>query len=185
MPHTGVDPIVIASHIITASQSIVSRNVNPLDSMVITFAMINGGTAHNIIPDEVKIVGTVRTLSPDARRLAEKRLGEICHGIAHAMGGTADYMYEHGYPVTVNDVEAADLFRRVNGEDLQPDTTPVMGGEDFSFYGQHVPACFFWLGLVSHGEQGYPNLHAPNFDFNDQAIAPGVRAMCRLATAVV
>ena len=80
--------------------------------------------------------------------------------------------------------DTADFFRQNVGEDLQPDTLPVMGGEDFSFYGQHVPACFFWLGLAPAGTSTYPNLHAPTFDFNDEAIGAGVRAMCRLATAV-
>ena len=181
MPHTGVDPIVVASHIITASQSIASRNVDPLDSIVVTFAQFHAGTAHNVIPGVAELHGTVRTLRPETRRLAEERLGELARGVASAFGATVEYTYEHGYPVTSNDPEMVALFRRVNGEDLQPDQPPVMGGEDFSFYGQHVPACFYWLGLVPAGDTAYPNLHAAEFDFNDDAIPVGVRAMCRLA----
>lgn len=181
MPHTGVDPIVVACHIVTAAQSIASRGVDPLDSIVVTFSQFNAGTAHNIIPGTVEIHGTVRTLQEDTRQFAERRLGEIAHGVASAFGAQVDYVYEHGYPVTVNDASMAAHFRANVGENLQPDCVPVMGGEDFSFYGHHVPACFFWLGLRAPGQSTYPNLHAPQFDFNDEAIPVGVRAMCRLA----
>lgn len=183
MPHTGIDPIVVASHIISASQTIASRNLDPLDELVVTFAQFHAGTAHNIIPGVAELHGTVRTLKPETRRMAEERLGELARGIAAAFGASVEFVYEHGYPVTFNDVDMAAHFREVVGEDLQPDQPPVMGGEDFSFYGQHVPACFYWLGLVPSGQEGYANLHAPEFDFNDDAIAVGVRAMCRLATA--
>lgn len=182
MPHTGVDPIVVASHIVAASQVIASRNVDPLDSVVVTYAQFHSGTAHNIIPGAADLTGTVRTLKPETRKLAEQRLNEIANGVASAFGAQAEFKYEHGYPVTYNDLDMAKLLKRTVGEDLQPDTMPVMGGEDFSFYGQHVPACFYWLGLVPSGANGYPNLHAPEFDFNDDAIPVGVRAMCRLAT---
>jgi len=183
MPHTGVDPIVVACHIVTAAQTIASRGVDPLDSVVVTFAQFHAGTAHNIIPGTVEIHGTVRTLREETRKFAERRLGEIAHGVAAAFGAEVEYVYEHGYPVTVNDVAMAAMFRQHVGEDVQPDCVPVMGGEDFSFYGHHVPACFYWLGLKAPGQEGYPNLHAPEFDFNDDAIAVGVRAMCRLAMA--
>lgn len=183
MPHTGIDPIVVACHIVTASQTIASRGVDPLDSVVVTFAQFHAGTAHNIIPGSVEIHGTVRTLREETRKFAKRRLGEIAHGIAAAFGAEVEYEYEYGYPVTVNDPSMAALFRARVGEDVQPDCVPVMGGEDFSFYGQHVPACFYWLGLKYEGQAGYPNLHAPEFDFNDDAIAVGVRAMCRLAMA--
>lgn len=181
MPHTGVDPIVVACHIITAAQTIASRGVDPLDSIVVTFSQFNAGTAHNIIPGTVEIHGTVRTLQEETRQFAERRLGEIAQGVASAFGAQVDYVYEHGYPVTVNDPTMAAHFRANVGENLQPDCVPVMGGEDFSFYGHHVPACFFWLGLRAPGQSSYPNLHAPQFDFNDEAIPVGVRAMCRLA----
>lgn len=185
MPHTGVDPIVVASHIVAACQTIASRNVDPLDSVVVTFAQFHAGSAHNVIPGVAELNGTVRTLRADTRKFAEQRLNEIAHGVASAFGASAEFVYEHGYPVTYNDLDMAALFRREVGEDVQPDTAPVMGGEDFSFYGQHVPACFYWLGLVPEHQSGYPNLHAPEFDFNDDALAVGVRAMCRLATAPV
>lgn len=185
MPHTGIDPIVVASHIVTAAQSIASRNVDPLDSLVITFAQFNAGTAHNIIPERAELVGTVRTLRPETRAFAERRLTELVHGIAAAHGATADFQFEYGYPAVINDADLVETFRAQVGETVMPETLPVMGGEDFSFYGQHIPACFYWLGLMGPGQTHYPNLHAPEFDFNDAAIPVGVRAMCRLATAPV
>lgn len=183
MPHTGIDPIVVASHIVTAAQSIASRSVDPLDSMVITFAQFDAGSAHNIIPEHATLVGTVRTLRPETRQLAERRLTELVHGIAASFGAIAEFRYEQGYPAVYNDPDLVEVFRNHAGETHMPDPTPVMGGEDFSYYGQHVPACFYWLGLMGPNETSYPNLHAPEFDFNDAAIPVGVRAMCRLAAA--
>jgi amidohydrolase len=185
MPHTGIDPIVVASHIVVAAQAIVSRSVDPLDAMVITFGQITGGTAHNIIPEHAELVGTVRTLRPDTRALAERRLQEVVQGVAQAHGATAHLEFDHGYPAVYNDPDLVDEFRQHVGETIMPDPLPVMGGEDFSFYGQHIPACFYWLGLMAEGQTSYPNLHAPEFDFNDAALPVGVRAMCRLATAPI
>lgn len=185
MPHTGIDPIVVASHLIVAMQSIVSRAVSPLDSLVITFGQVQAGTAHNIIPERADLVGTVRTLTAEARALAERRINEVANGVAAAFGTRIEVDYEYGYPAVVNDADLVDVFKASVGERVMADPIPVMGGEDFSFYGQQVPACFYWLGLMAPGQTSYPNLHAPEFDFNDAALPVGVRAMCRLATAPV
>ncbi|MEQ1932484.1 MAG: amidohydrolase [Fimbriimonadaceae bacterium] len=180
MPHTGVDPILMASHLVVALQSISSRNVSPLDSIVVTVAMFHAGTATNIIPDTVELQGTIRTLKADTRVFAEQRLRSITANLTEAFGGSAEIDFINGYPVTVNDAAAADRFR-ATVENLQPDVEPTMGAEDFSYYGLEIPACFFWLGLVPPGQTSYPNLHAPEFDFNDAAIPVGVKAMCQLA----
>jgi amidohydrolase len=180
MPHTGVDPILMASHLVVALQSISSRNVSPLDSVVVTVAMFHAGTATNIIPDTVELQGTIRTLKADTRSFAEQRLRSITANLTEAFGGSAEIDFINGYPVTVNDAAAADRFR-ATVENLQPDVEPTMGAEDFSYYGLELPACFFWLGLVPPGQTSYPNLHAPEFDFNDAAIPVGVKAMCQLA----
>lgn len=180
MPHLGFDPVMVSAQIITALQTISSRNVSPLDSVVCTIGSIHGGTATNIIPDTVELAGTIRTLRNETREYAEKRMRAIVEGVATALGATVDIRVNKGYPVTVNDADAAEIFRStVDG--LTPDVEPTMGAEDFSYYGQTTPACFFWLGLVPEGQTGYPNLHAPEFDFNDDAIPVGVRAMCKLA----
>lgn len=185
MPHTGIDPIVVASHIVVAIQSIASRAVDPLDSMVITIGQIQSGTAHNIIPERADLVGTVRTLRPETQALAERRIKEVVEGVAAAFGTHAEVDFEHGYPAVVNDADLVEVFKSSVGERVMVDPPPVMGGEDFSFYGLQVPACFYWLGLRAPDQTSYPNLHAPEFDFNDEALPVGVRAMCRLAAAPV
>lgn len=183
MPHLGIDPIIVASHIVTALQSIASRNVSPLDSIVVTIGVIKAGTAHNVIPDVATMVGTLRTLTPETRDLGERRIGEIARSIGAAFGAQVEIDFNRGYPVTHNDAGATAHMRNVLGGIglWEGEVPPVMGGEDFSFYGQHVPASFYWLGLMSEGQESYPNLHAAEFDFNDEALPVGIRAMCELA----
>lgn len=180
MPHLGVDPVMVSAQIINALQTISSRGVSPLDSIVVTVGSIHGGTATNIIPDTVDLAGTIRTLRAETREFGEQRMRAIVEGVASSLGASVEIRVNKGYPVTSNDPDAAARFRRTV-EGLQPDVEPTMGAEDFSYYGQTTPACFFWLGLVPEGQTSYPNLHAPEFDFNDDAIPVGVKAMCQLA----
>jgi len=186
MPHTGIDPIVVSGHILVALQTIASRGISPLDSIVVTIGKIEAGTANNVIPDTAKLVGTLRSLRSDTREFGEKRIREIATNVAAAFGATAEVEWLYGYPVTHNDGVATAEFRAAAGTAFGPsllpdDVEPVMGAEDFSFYGQHVPACFYWLGLLPQDQTSYPNLHAPEFDFNDDALPVGIRAMCTLA----
>jgi len=187
MPHLGVDPIVAASHCVTALQTIPARNTDPLDSVVVTVANFHaGGIAHNVIPGEARFAGTVRTLDDHVREAAKERFHEIVHHTARAHGCHADIEYIEGYPVTRNDEALTDRWFNAMRATFGPDPVgaverPIMGGEDFAFYGAHVPACFFLLGLRPIGQTGCPGLHAPDFDFNDDAIPVGVEAMCRLA----
>ena len=186
MPHFGIDPIVVASHIVVALQTIASRNVSPLDSIVVTIGKVEAGTTNNVIPNEAKLIGTLRTLTAATRELGEEKIKRIAKDVAQAFGATAKTEWLYGYPVTWNDADATADFRKaiepVFGNKLQrEDVEPVMGAEDFSFYGEHVPACFYWLGLLNPDQERYPNLHAPEFDFNDAAIPVGIRAMCTLA----
>lgn len=186
MPHLSVDPIVVASHIVTALQTIASRNVSALDSVVVTIGMVKAGSAHNIIPDTAELIGTLRTLCEETRRLAQRRIQEIAENVAKGFGAEATIEMEDGYPVTYNDPSATRHLRKTLsttfGDNLLPgDVPPVMGGEDFSFYGKEVPAAFYWLGLLDEGQDRYPNLHAPEFDFNDRALEVGIQAMCQLA----
>ena len=184
-PHVGVDPIVVSAHIVTALQSIASRNVDPLDSVVVTIGAINAGTAHNVIPTTAMLRGTLRTLRPETKSLGCKRIKEIAENIASAFGARATVDLREGYPVTTNEVCATDRFRgvakQVFGDGLLADCQPVMGGEDFSFYGAHCDACFYFIGVKPKGGDKYPNLHAPDFDFNDDAIPVGMKAMVSLA----
>jgi len=185
-PHFGADPIVAASQCVTALQTIASRNVSPLDSIVVTVAVISGGTARNIIPQSVRFVGTMRTLTPGVRVLGKRRFYEIVESTARAMGCEAQIEWEEGYPVTNNDPGATRRFfevaeRTLGTARVQAVDAPSMGGEDFSYYGQRVPACFFVLGVCPKDRTSYPTLHQPEFDFNDDALPTGIEVMCGLA----
>lgn len=189
-PHLGRDPIVAASALIGALQSIASRTVSPIDSVVVTVGRIHAGSAKNVIPESAHLEGTIRTLRAETRTEATHRLKLIADQVATAYGCRADVDLQEGYPVTSNDPELVDHFNKVAQETIGAERVghvdePSMGGEDFSFYGHHVPACFYLLGLLPDGEDPLriPQLHQPTFDFNDGAIATGVEMMCRLALA--
>ncbi len=186
-PHYGIDPIVAGAHIVTALQTIASRTVGPLDSVVVTVGEFKAGVAHNVIPDEALLRGTLRTLRAETDLLARRRVEEIVSGVADALGAHAQVVWgANPYPVVVNDAEATERFRTIaraaiGSEFVHEELNPSMGGEDFAFYGQEIPACFYWLGLLPEGREAYPNLHAPEFDFNDAAIPTGSTLMCELA----
>jgi amidohydrolase len=187
-PHVSADPVVAAAAIVGALQTICSRNVDPLDSIVVSVTCMHGGMVHNVIPDRVDLAGTVRTLLPETQALAQRRIKEIAESVAAGFGCNAEVRYDLGYPVTRNDESMADVFNTVateafGPERIQPLETPVMGGEDFSFYCHEVPSCFFALGLIPPGKtwDQMPQLHQPTFDFNDEAIPVGIEAFCRLA----
>jgi len=189
-PHLANDPIVAASSVVTALQTIASRAASPLDSVVCTVGKIAGGSATNVIPQTVELAGTIRTLRSETRRMARDRLFTIAESAAAAHGCRAEVDFQEGYPVTRNDDALTAHFFSVAHEALGADRVelmpePSMGGEDFSYYGQHVPACFFLLGLLPRGEDPskMPLLHQPEFDFNDDAISTGVEMFCRLALA--
>lgn len=187
-PQYSADPVVAMAQIITAVQTIASRNVAPQDSIVVTIATVSGGTARNIIPSSVSFMGTMRTLTPETRVLGRQRFFEIVLGVARAMGCQADITWKEGYPVTFNHADSTAKFFRIAEQTLGSDRVqqvahPSLGGEDFSFYGQHVPACFFILGVRPRGVETYPSLHQPEYDFNDEALETGIEMMCRLALA--
>jgi len=186
-PHLCIDPVVVAAHVITALQTIASRRVNPVDAVVVTVADLRAGShANNIIADSATFNGTIRTLRDDTRALAEQEFKKIVAGVCESLGARAEIEWHVGYPSTRNDEGATERFRRIARETLGPQRYqerehPTMGGEDFSFYGRHVPACFFFLGLKPEGG-ACPGLHTPKFDFNDAALPTGIEMMCRLAT---
>lgn len=185
-PHKGVDTVVVASHIIVALQSIVARSVDPLQSLVITIGKLHAGHAHNIIPERAQMRGTLRALSDEMATLGKRRVTETVEHVAKAFGATATVKWTGHYPVVVNDADATARFQTIareiiGSENVLEEESPSMGGEDFSFYGKIVPACFYFLGLLPEGQTTYPNLHAPTFDFNDDAIPTGIRLMAELA----
>ncbi len=184
-PHRSADPILCASALVLSLQSVVSRNVNPLESAVVSITILEAGSAFNVIPDQAALRGTLRSLSEETRCLLEERVAAIAAGIAAAHGCTARCDFQRGYPVTVNHDDAVERFERTARAALGDAcvarlAAPVMGGEDFAYYGERVPACFWALGIAPAGGTS-PQLHAPDFDFNDDAIATGVELMCELA----
>lgn len=186
MPHTGIDPILITAHIVTALQSIASRNINPVESVVVTIGKITAGTANNIIPNTAEMLGTLRTLNEANRTFAMKQLPHLVSSVAEAFGGSATLEFNQGYPVTANDANLVTHLRKtlstvLHDGMIQADIDQMMGAEDFSFYGRAVPACFYFIGVRPPGQETYPNLHAPEYNFTDEAIPVGVNAMTALA----
>lgn len=190
-PHMTIDPIVIASHVVLAVQTIASRRVSPVDSVVVTVAGFNaGGAANNVIPDTAHLRGTIRTLRDQTREMAEKEFRHIVESVCASFGARAEVIWQSGYPVTANEPKATERFRQIARKAFGTARVierehPTMGGEDFSYYGRYVPACFYFLGLKPDGLASYPGLHTPKFDFNDDALATGVEMMVRLATEPV
>jgi len=188
-PERAIDPVVVAAHLVTAFQTIASRRTEPNDAVVLTVGAIHAGEAHNVIPDTAQMRGTIRTLLPETRTMAEREFRRICQSIAAAFGAEAEIEWHSGYPVTFNDPDATEHFRTVARSVLGDKAAthliekdkPTMGGEDFSYYGHHCPACFFLLGLRPDHMDAYPNVHTPKFDFNDDAIALGVELFCALS----
>ncbi|HWP12440.1 MAG TPA: M20 aminoacylase family protein [Ramlibacter sp.] len=185
IPHLTVDPVVMTAQIISALQSIASRNLNPLDALVVSVCSMETSQTNvfNVIPDFVKLIGTVRSFRPETRDMAEKRIKEIVGGVAQAMGGRADIEYKRGYPSTINsELEAqfaAKVGERVFGkQNVFTDAEPTMGGEDFSYMLQARPGAYVFLG-----QGGGPNncfLHNPGYDFNDEVIPLGAGFLAAL-----
>ena len=173
-PNETIDPVVASAQIISALQTIASRNCDPLDSVVISVTAVKAGEAYNVIPQTAEMKGTVRTLSKDMRALAEKRLREIVTGVAAAMGCTAVIDYELGYPVTFNHAEQTSFVAKVAGSlvgsgNVDLAVPPTMGSEDFSFMLEERPGSYIFMG---NGDSA--GLHHPAYDFNDKAIPVGV-----------
>jgi amidohydrolase len=183
-PHLGIDPIVIGSQIVLALQTIGSRNVNPIDSSVITVGFMKGGSAFNVIPDELHLGGTVRAFRPEVRDLLERRIGEVARGIASTHGATVEFAYRRGYGPTINHANetefAAEVAAEICGADCVLRTVePSMGAEDFSFMLNARPGAMVWLGN-GPGESGC-FLHNARYDFNDEALVTGASFFARLA----
>ena len=184
-PHAGRDPIVTTCEAVVNLQQFVSRDLDPTEPAVITVGKINAGTATNIIPDTAVIEGTARTLSPGAREAIRAAIERRCAGVAAANDCSIRFEWFEGYPPTVNDPAMADYVARVAADTFGPDrylpvARPSMGGEDFAYYLQQVPGCFFFVGVEPPDRQGYPPLHSDRYDFTDAAISVGMRTFVEL-----
>ncbi len=185
MPHLAVDPVVVSAQVITALQTIASRTVSPLDSVVVSICSMATSQVgvFNVIPDQVKLVGTVRTFQAETRELAERRLREIATKTAEAFGASAEVNYARGYPATVNSAREADFAAQVGQrlfgkENVITEHEPTMGGEDFSYMLQARPGAYVFLG--QGGVEGGCMLHNPNYDFNDEVIPLGAGYLAAL-----
>jgi len=187
-PHAGIDPIVVAAHIVTALQSIVSRNVNPQDSAVVTIGHIGGGHAHNVIPESVQMMGTARWFSPAVGDLLEHSVRRIAENTAAAFGATAEVAFTRTYPATVNDEAATALARRAAEAVAGPARVshmdvPTMGGEDFSFMLNARPGSYIMLG--GGRTDSDPGVHHPKYDFNDDILPVGASYWATLVEQVL
>ncbi|WP_047464355.1 M20 aminoacylase family protein [Rhizobium rhizogenes] len=173
-PHLSIDPVLTSAHVVIALQSIVSRGMDPLKSLVISVTTTHGGTAHNVIPSFVTLTGTVRTLLPETRDFAEKRLKEVAQATAMAHGATAEVNYHRGYPVTVNHENETEFAIGVAGSvagasSVDANVAPRMGAEDFSYMLESRPGAFIFIG---NGDTA--GLHHPAYDFNDEVLPYGI-----------
>ena len=185
-PESGADAIVCAAQIITALQTLVSRNLSPLSSAVLSLGMIKGGTAGNIICDQVEIKGTLRTANSEIRAMMKKRIHEVAEGIALSMGCTAEVGITPGYAALVNDAQEAARIRRVAArlfgeENSVEKPEPSMGGEDFSFFGDCAPGAFFHIGCTPRGHLPAPALHSKDFYLDEECLTIGTMMHVALA----
>jgi amidohydrolase len=193
LPHNGVDPVPIACQMVQGFQTIITRNKRPIDAGVISVTMIHAGEATNVVPDSCVLEGTVRTFTLDVLDMIERRMQEVAEHTCAAFGATCEFVFERNYPPTINhDAETA-FFRRiaaeVAGKDNVLEFEPTMGAEDFSYFLQAKPGCYFLIGngdgahrSLGHGE-GPCMLHNPSYDFNDDLIPLGATLWVRLAQA--
>ena len=193
-PHKSVDPIMVAVQIAQSWQTIISRNTSPLDSGVLSITQIHAGSATNVIPDEAKLVGTVRTFSLDVLDLIEQRMRDVASHTAAAFGAQIEFGFNRNYPPLINHPQqtafAADIMRQIVGSDnVNPEVEPTMGSEDFAFMLQKKPGCYVFIGNGegAHREMGHGlgpcNLHNPSYDFNDDLLPIGATYWVRLAEA--
>lgn len=177
MPHESADPVIAASQIVSALQTITSRNISPLDAAVVSVTQMHGGDAWNIIPEVMIIRGTTRWFKPEVGQIIAQRIKAISTSVAAGFGCEANLLYQERYPSTINTPEHAAIIRKVaQSPELNLkvlDVDPSMAGEDFAFMLEKIPGCYFWLGSKREGNN--PGLHSPYFDFNDAILATGAK----------
>ena len=183
-PHASKDPIIAAGHLITQIHSIVGRDINPLDSGVISIGKISGGTAFNIIPDEMELLGTVRSLTSKVREELKARIEQVTQGVARSFGMDYRFDFEYGYPVLLNDLKmsklVADACSKGIGEDSVEVLKPSMGGEDFAYYLQKVLGAFFRLGIRNEVKGIIHSYHSNLFNIDEEVLPLGVEMFVRI-----
>ncbi len=182
-PQHTIDPVVVGVQLHTALQTIVSRNVGPVDSAVVSVTMFHAGTGHNVIPDEAVLTASVRTATPEMRDLVEARVKEVCAGVARTHGADIDVDYQRKYPCTVNHPAETEIVTKaaiaIAGEDNVNTNIPVrMGSEDFSFMLEACPGAYIFLG--TNDEDHSYSVHHPKYDFNDEMLSLGASLWAKL-----
>jgi hippurate hydrolase len=188
MPHQGIDTVVVASQIVSALQTISSRNTSPLDSVVVSVTQIHGGDTWNVIPEQVTLRGTTRSFRVEVQDRIEPSIRRVADGICAAMGATMTMRYERRYPPTVNSVNETETAAVAAAEvaglaNVHRDPTPSMGSEDFAFLLQARPGCYIWMGNGS--DEGDRRLHSPHYDFNDDALPVGASYWAKLVETIL
>lgn len=191
LPHNGIDPVPVACQMVQAFQTIITRNRRPVDPGVISVTMIHAGEATNVVPDSCELQGTVRTFTFELLDLIEQRMKAVAEHTCAAFGATCEFEFTRNYPPTINHVKETEFARRVLGSVVGAQNVlefePTMGAEDFSFFLQAKPGCYFMIGNGdgTHREGGHGlgpcMLHNPSYDFNDELIPLGATAWVRLA----
>ena len=183
-PHLSIDPILVAAEFVASVQKVVSRQVDPMEPAVVTIGAIHGGTTHNVIPSSVTLLGTVRSFDRGVRERMAERIERVLRGVCDGAGATYSFEYLWRYPVTSNDAAQTayvrDLATQTFGAERTVTAHMHMGAEDFSFFAQRVPACYFVIGSYGDDASGYPHHHG-KFDIDEAALETGVRIMTALA----
>ncbi len=185
MPDQCIDPILIASQVVSALQSIPSRNTHPVDSVVISVTQIHAGDAYNVIPDSVQMHGTVRTFQPETQKEIPSSMLRVAEGVCAAYGGTCELNYMSGYPATINSVAETEISAKavvdlLGEENIIRNPTPSMGAEDFSYMLEARPGCYVWLGIGPGKGEGGCMLHSSRYDFNDDVLPIGASYWVKL-----
>lgn len=186
LPHRGVDPILVAAHVITALQSIVSRNVDPLQPAVVSVTRIAGGDAYNVIPGEVRLAGGIRCFEPALRRELRERLERVASSVAQTFGARATVTFAMGYPPVMNEAGNTSLATRVaasivGADNVDAASEPSLGSEDFAYMLEQIPGCYLFIG--NGDREGGCVIHNPGYDFNDDILTLGATYWVRLAEA--
>jgi hippurate hydrolase len=186
-PHSAVDPILIASHLVIALQQIISRKRNPLNPSVLSITAFNGGTTTNVIPEEVKLMGTFRAMDEAWRFEAHEHIKTVAENLVQSMGGKLDLHIDIGYPTVFNNEALTRIATKKAveyiGADNVGETEIRLGAEDFGYYTQKIPGCFYRLGVMGD-PNNIRNVHTPVFDINEAAIETGMGMMAWLGTSV-
>jgi amidohydrolase len=187
-PHLCVDPILIASHLIIALQQVVSRNSNPFDPSVLSITSFQGGATTNVIPNEIKLMGTFRAMDEKWRAEAHRLIERIAKDTVHSMGGEIDIHIDKGYPAVINNEQlngiVSSFAKEYLGNENVDETELRMGAEDFGYYAQQIPACFYRVGVMNKEKGIVSGVHTPTFNIDENAIEVGMGLMAWLGSCV-